>query len=145
MEKKLKKCLYLDDQRTPTAPVPEGYEPWNIVRNYDEFKAWIDLNGMPDYVSFDHDLAHEHMQDYFEYQDHGILFINYNNFNEKTGLDCAKYMIDYAMEQNISLPNLIGVHSHNPMGAINIQSLVNKYKKNCGENENAYIEIIPYK
>lgn len=140
----MKQALYLDDQRTPTAPVPNGYAPWNIVRNYDEFKAWIDANGMPDYVSFDHDLAEEHMQDFWKYQANGIAAINYNDFKEKTGLDCAKYMIEYAMNNNVSLPKLVGVHSHNPLGGLNIQSLVNSYKKHCNEEENAYIAKIPF-
>lgn len=143
MENKLK-ALYLDDQRTPKNNPPEGYEPWYIVRNYDEFKDWIDKNGMPDYVSFDHDLGEEHMQDYYKYQFNGIAAINYGDFKEKTGLDCAKYMIQYAMDNNISLPKLVGVHSHNPLGALNIQSLVNSYKKHCGEEENAYIAKIPF-
>lgn len=140
----MKRALYLDDQRTPKNNPPDGYEPWHIVRNYNEFKAWIDLNGMPDYVSFDHDLAEEHMQDYYRYQFNGISAVNYNDFKEKTGLDCARYMIEYAMNNKVSLPRLVGVHSHNPMGAINIQSLVNSYKKHCGEEENCYIAKIPF-
>ena len=141
----MKTALYLDDQRTPTTNPPDGYNPWNIVRNYDEFKQWIDENGMPDYVSFDHDLGEEHMQDYFKYQANGIAAINYNDFKEKTGLDCAKYMIQYAIDNNVNLPHLVGVHSHNPMGAVNIQSLVNSYKKHCGQEENCYIAKIPFK
>ena len=140
----MKRALYLDDQRTPKDNPPTGYEPWHIVRNYDEFKAWIDLNGMPDYVSFDHDLGEEHMQDYYKYQFNGIAAINYNDFKEKTGLDCARYMIEFAMNNKVSLPRLVGVHSHNPMGAVNIQSLVNSYKKHCGEEENCYIAKIPF-
>lgn len=35
----MKKALYLDDQRTPKNNPPDRYEPWNIVRNYDEFKT----------------------------------------------------------------------------------------------------------
>ncbi len=142
---KKKSALYLDDQRTPTVDPPTGYNPWYIVRNYDEFKEWINKHGMPDYVSFDHDLADEHMQDYYKYQFNGIAAINYNDFKEKTGLDCAKYMIEYAMNNNINLPNLVGVHSHNPLGALNIQNLVNSYKKHSGQEENAYIAKIPFK
>lgn len=142
---KKKSALYLDDQRTPTVDPPIGYNPWYIVRNYDEFKEWINKHGMPDYVSFDHDLADEHMQDYYKYQFNGIAAINYNDFKEKTGLDCAKYMIEYAMNNNINLPNLVGVHSHNPLGALNIQNLVNSYKKHLDQDENAYIAKIPFK
>ena len=60
MSKKV--SLYLDDLRTPTETLP-GYHPWNVVRNYDEFKEWILRNGVPDLISFDHDLGEEHMND----------------------------------------------------------------------------------
>ena len=61
----MKTALYLDDQRTPTETIP-GYHPWNVVRNYEEFTKWIIENGIPDLVSFDHDLAEEHINDYFK-------------------------------------------------------------------------------
>ena len=43
--------LYLDDIRIPKT------EGWVIVRTYDEFVNWITKNGLPEEVSFDHDLA----------------------------------------------------------------------------------------
>ena len=52
-QKELKK-LYLDDVRIPQT------EGWEIVRNYDDFVKWIEENGLPDIVSFDHDLAEVH-------------------------------------------------------------------------------------
>jgi hypothetical protein len=30
---------------------------WQIVRSYDEFVAWIERHGLPDFISFDHDLG----------------------------------------------------------------------------------------
>jgi len=50
---KMKK-LYLDDVRCPKT------EGWDIVRTYDDFVSWITKNGLPDEVSFDHDLAEIH-------------------------------------------------------------------------------------
>ena len=47
------KKLYLDDIRIPQT------EGWDIVRNYEDFVAWIRLNGVPDEVSFDHDLGED--------------------------------------------------------------------------------------
>jgi hypothetical protein len=41
------------------------------------------------------------MNDYYEYQFNGIPAINYSDFKEKAGMDCAKYMIQYAMDNNI--------------------------------------------
>ena len=42
--------LFLDDIRKP----PDV--DWFIVRNYNQFIDWIDKNGLPDIISFDHDL-----------------------------------------------------------------------------------------
>ena len=47
------KKLYLDDIRIPQT------EGWDIVRSYDDFVNWIEMNGLPDVVSFDHDLCHK--------------------------------------------------------------------------------------
>jgi hypothetical protein len=47
------KKLYLDDIRTPKT------KGWDIVRSYDEFVKWIEENGLPDKLSFDHDLGEE--------------------------------------------------------------------------------------
>ena len=45
------KKLYLDDSRVPKT------EGWDIVRTYEDFVEWITKNGLPNEVSFDHDLA----------------------------------------------------------------------------------------
>ena len=89
----MKKALYLDDQRTPTETIP-GYEPWFVVRNYAQFIEWISTHGMPDLISFDHDLAEEHIDDYFRQKlALGYQHPNYDEYTEKTGLDCAKWLV----------------------------------------------------
>ena len=53
--------LWLDDYRDPImdqwsvlSPIPKPFDVvW--VKNYIEFKKWIDENGVPDAVSFDHE------------------------------------------------------------------------------------------
>ena len=42
--------LYLDDLRT----TPEGFER---VYSYEEFVAYLQHYGLPDFISFDHDLG----------------------------------------------------------------------------------------
>ena len=42
--------LYLDDLRT----TPEGFER---VYSYEEFVAYLQRHGLPDFISFDHDLG----------------------------------------------------------------------------------------
>ena len=55
--------LFLDDERIPgnvTWITMPGDRAYQIVRNYDQFVQHITTNGVPDFVTFDHDLADEH-------------------------------------------------------------------------------------
>ena len=139
MEKKqLKRSLYLDDQRTPVKTIP-GYHPWEVVRNYDEFTTWITKNGIPDLISFDHDLAKEHIDDYFnQFAQQGYQMPDYEKYKEKTGLDCAKWLCEHIQKNNLKL-NLCSVHSHNPVGASNIQSYLNGFKKHMDWEQDCFI------
>lgn len=120
--------LFLDDFRTVTMaqtyahPRDRGFYngEWDIVRSYDEFVRYIDRNGMPDMVSFDHDLADEH------YAPTGI---SYDEFTEKTGYHCMQWMINYIIDNKIKkLPHVL-VHSANPVGAENIERLWTNFIK----------------
>lgn len=142
-KKTLKKSLYLDDIRTPTTTIP-GYEPWYVVRNYEEFVNWITEFGIPDLISFDHDLADEHMEDYYQQvAEQGYQQPRYDLFKEKTGLNCADWLITYCQENNATLKNVC-VHSHNPVGAVNIQSLINGFKKHTGVVPDCYLGRHPF-
>jgi len=99
---------------------------WQIVRNYDQFVKWINDNGMPDLVSFDHDMVDEHYEivcacgsseDFPE------------EFEEETGLDCAKYLIEYAKDHPAEKFPEVMVHSMNPYGSERIHENINKYTK----------------
>jgi hypothetical protein len=139
----MKKALYLDDLRTPTDTIP-GYEPWFVVRNYDQFVEWIKSNGMPDFISFDHDLADQHIEDFFKQKlEQGYQNPSYDEYTEKTGLDCAKWLVDYCQSNHISICGC-SVHSHNPVGANNIHSLINGFKKHMGLPEDCYIGKHPF-
>ena len=141
---KLRKCLYLDDVRTPTTPLP-GYEPWVVVRNYQEFVDYITEHGVPEMISFDHDLAREHMDDYYDQvAQQGYQFPSYDLFTEKTGLDCAKWLIEHVQNTGQMIKK-VSVHSHNPVGANNIQSMINGFKKFMGEQEDCFMMKHPFK
>lgn len=47
---------------------------------------------------------------------------------EKTGFDCAKFLVEYCMENNLKLPEFY-VHSMNPVGKDNIVNYLNNFKK----------------
>jgi hypothetical protein len=118
--------LFLDDIRVPidcntyiNNPIYVSLD-WVVVRSYDEFVKTIVENGMPDTLSFDHDLSdtdyqHQHNIDY--------------NVQEKTGFHCAKWLINYCMDNNVEVPVDIFIHSMNPVGSANIKSLFDTYNK----------------
>jgi hypothetical protein len=119
--------LYLDDVRTPNS------ENWKVVRNYDEFVSHIMLNGLENYevISLDHDLGEESMYEYYTNVKNNFT-LNYDNIvNEKTGMDCAKYLVAKSMEKGIPLPQIY-IHSANPIGSANMMGYVNNYLMNCG-------------
>lgn len=107
---------------------PITTEDLNVVwvKNYDEFEKWIYCNGLPDAICFDHDLADEHY--------HDSMYISkesYDNYltecKEKTGMDCAKFVVDYCMEYKLKLP-LYNIQSANPVGKENIDSYLKQFK-----------------
>lgn len=118
--------LFLDDVREPE----HVYEyikqemfikqKWEIVRNFDEFKKYIETNGLPSFISFDHDLGDIHYTDYDkskEWQAH----------KEKTGYDCALWLVEYCMDNNLQLPNYY-CHSMNPVGKDKIVGLLSSFQ-----------------
>lgn len=112
------KLLWLDDLRNPFIDlenkVPQHYDSVEWVLNYEQFIQWIKKFGLPKGISFDHDLG------------------DINTDNEKTGMSCAKWLIDYCMDNNKQLPNFY-VHSANSVGAKNIFSILNNYFKHSNK------------
>lgn len=132
----MKTYLFLDDFRNPIDCINYmrlrvddsamySREKWIVVRNYEEFVNYITNKGLPYLISFDHDLADEHY-------DPSMYSGNYDdvakNFKEKTGMDCAKWLVDYCLDNEKQLPKFV-VHSMNPAGTKNISSLLNDFKK----------------
>ena len=117
--------LYLDDIRTP------NNDDWCVVRSYDELVSHIRLNGLDKYevISLDHDLGDTAQKEYFNNVSPNYQ-LDYNNILEKTGLDCAKWLVAESMNSKIPLPQIY-THSANPIGAANIMGYVNNYLKNC--------------
>lgn len=124
MIKKEKIWLYLDDVRIPT----EGN--WEVVRNYDEFISHIKMHGLENYevISLDHDLGEGAMVEYYTNVKPNYE-LNYERIPEKTGMDCARFLVTEAMSRNIQLPTIY-VHSANPIGAANIIGYINNYFRN---------------
>lgn len=135
------KKLFLDDIRIPKDAiglVPSNMnqmywnDDWDLVRNYTEFCDYIQSNGLPEFISFDHDLSDEHYNDLFSNEnwikDDNDINLKYDEYKEKTGYECAKWLVDWCLENEKQLPNFI-VHSANPVGKKNIESYLNNAKK----------------
>ncbi len=111
--------LYLDDVRN----IPEG---WVGVRSFVEFTDYIKKNGIPNEVSFDHDLKRE---EYHIIKDRPanrplIEFpIDYKSYKNKTGYHCAKWLREYCIVKNLFFPKWY-IHSDNSMGIKNIKNLL---------------------
>jgi hypothetical protein len=118
--------LFLDDVRIPThvtwVEIPAN-QHYSVVRNYKEFVDLITLRGLPKYVCYDHDLSDCHYG-------HGLNNdeIPYGSYKEKTGYDCAKWLVGYCFAKKIKHPPYI-VHSLNPIGKKNIESYIESYNK----------------
>ena len=122
--KKEKIWLYLDDVRVPKD------EKWQLVKSYDELVAHIKLNGLDSYevISLDHDLGDTAMNEYYN-NVHPNYTLDYSNIKEKTGMDCAKFLVAESMTTYISFPQIY-THSANPIGSANIMGYVNNYLMN---------------
>jgi hypothetical protein len=122
--KKEKIWLYLDDVRTPTD------DRWKVVRSYDELVAHIKMNGLENYetISLDHDLGDTAMQEYYNNVRDNYT-IDYKNITEKTGMDCAKWLVAESMTKKIPLPQIY-IHSANPIGSANMMGYINNYFMN---------------
>ena len=124
--------LFLDDVRNPEGDTMNYMFPrignqasmyrneaWVIVKNYKEFTETITRLGLPEIVSFDHDLADIHYDpstwtESFKYQ-------------EETGEDCAKWLVEYCNGKRDNMP-VCYIHSMNPVGSENIRRVFRSIK-----------------
>ena len=129
----MKTLLWLDDVRDPFQNDWLNFSPigknvgvvW--VTTYQEFIDWIMFYGLPDAVCFDHDLS-----DLQAFKSSYPEMVEDIACNEKTGYDCAKWLVEYCINNDKSLPEY-AIQSANPVGRENINSLLmnfNKFNKN---------------
>jgi len=123
------KYLFLDDERMPKdvkwlliGGVGSWGADWKIVRSCDEAINWVQDNGFPDVISFDHDL--------------GLMHYANDYSDGKTGYDFAKWLVEYDMDTNTMPANFsFTVHSKNPQGTINIEKLLDNYIRYKGNTK----------
>lgn len=126
MQNKEKVLLWLDDVRDPHqnnwlrySPIPK---PFNVVwvKRYRDFISHIEENGLPDAICFDHDIEDFH--------------ISKSTYKEKTGYDCAKWLVDYCLDTEEELP-LYNIQSSNTAGKENIDKLLQNYNEYNRKNK----------
>jgi len=116
----MKTLLWLDDCRDP---MKNDWMTFSCIGNncevvwvktYRGFVEYIEQNGMPDGINFDHDIENFH--------------ITKSTYVEKTGMTCALWLVDYCMDNNVELPKWY-THSANPVGKKNIDRLLTNFMK----------------
>lgn len=98
--------LYVDDLR----PLPD--DTYDLARSYDEALKYIKYNGIPPFISFDHDLGVDEKDNLLP-----------------TGYDFAKWLVEMDMDNIYTFPKSFDfyVHSANPVGKANIENYLNNY------------------
>ena len=129
--------IFLDDLRTPVE------KDWVIVRDFYQFVHLISKLGLEhvEMISFDHDLGDTAVKEYFGNTKDNYV-IDYDNIDEKTGYDCAKWLVQHFYDNydlktsrkfvkgnSIIFPYIV-VHSANPIGSANIMGYINNFLKN---------------
>lgn len=106
MEKE-KIVLWLDDIRDPNDYLEEDFT-W--VKNFKDFIECF-----------------EYLINKYSSEDI-ILDLDHDLGDDKTGYDCAWYVVNFCINNNLPLPEY-RVHSQNPIGAENIKKLFDNYLK----------------
>lgn len=121
--------LFLDDVRIPSKVtwVELPLVEWTIARNYDQFVAMITAQGLPTRIAFDHDLAAEHYDQAIKQSLIDGKEIDYDSFQDKTGMDCVKWLVEYCIAHNAAFPEYY-LHTMNPVGAQNMKSYIESYE-----------------
>jgi len=99
--------MFLDDERDP----PEDGQDWLVFRSSSHAVAFMLLRGIPNYVSFDHDLG-----------------------GDDTSLNAIEWMIAVLVENKKKRFFDFYVHSQNPIGKKNIEDYFKSFDKFAEEN-----------
>jgi len=125
--------LWLDDQRDPYVYLKKRgnsntlirnqqfynnlLKNYNVkfvwVKNFYQFVDYIKKNGIPQFISFDHDLNNRGGGDGLS--DEQKL--------ENNGANCARWLVEYCRKNGCSLPRFY-IHSANPRGSVEINKVL---------------------
>lgn len=111
------KKLFLDDLRAVDMVFDcSEAAAFDVVRTYAEFVAYIEANGLPDFISFDNDLG-----------------LDEDGEVAPDGYACAKWLV---YQSGLDLRRLsYHVHSANPVAAEQIRGLLGNYIRHLQREE----------
>ena len=126
-----KHCAAYMRRREPTILDIYAHAKWDVVRDYAQFVDYIKTNGLPDLISFDHDLSDDHY--------HEAMYKSVDEYEKaisgssaQTGNDCAVFLVNYCMERNQKMP-YCAIHSMNPVGCERIAWTLDQFAKMGGD------------
>lgn len=101
--------LFIDDERFPPDYVDGQHigEGWNIARDMRRVQDFVLTHGIPNYISFDHDLGED----------------------KANGFMIAKWLVNMHLDGLALFPADFKyyVHSQNPVGKANIEGLLDPF------------------
>ena len=93
--------LFIDDERDP----PNDGTEWVVVRNSKHACHWVAYYGLPDFISFDHDLG-----------------------GDDTSMKFLQWLANDCLEDGREFTFGYYVHSQNPIGKANIEGFIESFK-----------------
>jgi len=102
---------------------------WAWVKSYKEFMEYIERNGLPDILAFDHDLSDDAYELWHKNRGYKNSDINYDEYVVHTGYHCAKWLTEYCQDNEILLTCEVYAHSMNVKGRENINAILNNFKR----------------
>ena len=149
--------IYLDDVRTPKPDEIGG--DWIVVRNYQQLVDAVEEIGLHKIhtISLDHDLGDSAMSEYHNNVSPNYT-LNYHNITEKTGMDCAKWLVDHFYNEDPKRLEMayfdrksesarfprVYTHSANPIGSANIMGYINNFLMNEAQPQTCVRVQIPH-
>ena len=118
--------LFLDDIRHPydITLYKQNKMDWVIVSSYEEFVDHIDKNGLPKFVSLDHDLTMEHYLN-------GVS--EKSKFKTKTGYNALIWLCKYIEKNKLKIPE-IKFHTANYIGMKMMDKYLYEFKTKYESN-----------
>lgn len=112
------RILWLDDIRDPFSNTYKAF----ILKalGISSYPNATHITWVKNYVGFCYAIENEDMYD--------VIFFDHDLGNGESGKDCANFLVEYCMDNNLDVPQCYS-QSSNPVGRENILSYIENYKQ----------------